>query len=421
MTRSSPDPTYHAGNVQCGRDDGIIYAILMLGLFANGMGQSMLFTVLGPIAKEIGLAEVQVGLIIAASAATTAFVSPFWGRLADKYSRRVVFIFALTAYSLTSALFGFLLDLALVGILPTVATFTSLLACRIGYASLTAGMHPSAMAMTAEASSEKFRASRIALVGGAFSIGSVAGPVIGGLLTGISLAFPIYLGSALTLIASGLAWYLLREDTGKAKSLAAVSAAPTLRFYDNRIIYTFLSGVLFFICFSLIQQTVPFYLQKRFTLLAVAAAQNTGIAMTVLACLMVLAQLGFVSWIRWPPKILVTTGCLLAIVGLASLLCAGTMTAIFVGHGFIGFGLGLTYPALQTSASTAVGPGEQGAAAGIMGMAAALGYVIGPIVGTGLFAFSEHLPFVMAVAFFGICGTMFVYNSNPPKHHHEEL
>jgi len=370
-----------------------VYPILMFGLFANGVGQTMLFSVLAPIAHEIGFAEIQVGIIIAASAATTAIVSPFWGRQADRIGRKTVFVFGLAMYGVTSLIFGGLFALALDRTISVLLTFFLAVLIRVTYAALVAGLQPSAMALTASITTEKTRASGMALVGGAFSVGAVAGPMLGGIMTTTSLVAPIYVGGAFALVASVLAWAFLQE--GKEPTFK--TARKPLHFMDQRIVYVFLSCIFYFTCFAIMQQTVPFYLQERFGLDAVNTAHYTGFSMTALASAMIVAQMGFVSWLKWKPESLLYLGCLLSVAGLLLFLWSGSLFLVVASHIIVGFGFGLIYPALQASASIAVDPSEQGAVAGLMGTAAAIGYIAGPLIGTGLFSLLGWLPFVVAL------------------------
>ena len=61
---------------------------LKFGLFTVGLGQSFVFVIVPPLARELGLTEVQVSLVFAFSAVAWALTSASWGRASDKYGRR---------------------------------------------------------------------------------------------------------------------------------------------------------------------------------------------------------------------------------------------------------------------------------------------------------------------------------------------
>ena len=59
-------------------------AWLKFGLFTVGLGQSFVFVIVPPLARELGLSEVQTSLVFAFSAIAWALTSAAWGRASDK-------------------------------------------------------------------------------------------------------------------------------------------------------------------------------------------------------------------------------------------------------------------------------------------------------------------------------------------------
>ena len=55
--------------------------ILAAGLLCVGAGQSVVFITIPPIARDLGLTEVQIGSIFATSAFVWMLFSPIWGSL----------------------------------------------------------------------------------------------------------------------------------------------------------------------------------------------------------------------------------------------------------------------------------------------------------------------------------------------------
>ena len=75
------------------------------------MGQSMLFSILPPAAREIGITPFQVSTIFATSASLWVFVSPAWGRRSDRAGRRPVIIIGLLGYALSMALLALVIHI----------------------------------------------------------------------------------------------------------------------------------------------------------------------------------------------------------------------------------------------------------------------------------------------------------------------
>ena len=59
--------------------------ILLLALVAVGFGFTVLFAILGPLGREVGMSELQISSIIAASSLVVFLASPRWGRLSDRW------------------------------------------------------------------------------------------------------------------------------------------------------------------------------------------------------------------------------------------------------------------------------------------------------------------------------------------------
>ena len=68
---------------------------LKFGLFTVGLGQSFVFVLVPPLARDLGLSEVQTSSIFAISAFAWALTSAFWGRTSDKYGRRNIAVLGL--------------------------------------------------------------------------------------------------------------------------------------------------------------------------------------------------------------------------------------------------------------------------------------------------------------------------------------
>ena len=70
---------------------------LLFSLVSVGMGFTVLFPVLAPLGREIGLSEFQITAIIAASSLTVFLSSPIWGRTSDQWGRKRVMLIGLFA------------------------------------------------------------------------------------------------------------------------------------------------------------------------------------------------------------------------------------------------------------------------------------------------------------------------------------
>ena len=61
--------------------------LLFVCLMALGMGHSLFFAIFPPLARDLGLSEVQASTIFTLSAVLWVLMSPFWGRRSDGWGR----------------------------------------------------------------------------------------------------------------------------------------------------------------------------------------------------------------------------------------------------------------------------------------------------------------------------------------------
>ena len=80
--------------------------VLFLTIFVAMLGLSVLFPVLAPLARELGLSPAQVGAFSTAYSLLQFLCAPFWGARSERVGRKPVLITGLLGFSLSFALFG---------------------------------------------------------------------------------------------------------------------------------------------------------------------------------------------------------------------------------------------------------------------------------------------------------------------------
>lgn len=164
-----------------------VFLVIVIDL----VGFGLVIPLLPFMAPSLGGDASDVAFIMITYAVGAAVIAPLWGRLSDRSGRRFALVLALLASSaahvvtaLSDTLFQVYLGRALSG--------------------LAAGSLPVATALMADLSPPERRAKAMGLVGTAFGLGLIAGPVLGGLLTGDSESFalPFYTAAAMSFIAA---------------------------------------------------------------------------------------------------------------------------------------------------------------------------------------------------------------------------
>jgi MFS family permease len=375
---------------------------LLLAAAAIGFAQTVLFAILAPLGREIGLVEVQIGAIISASSLTLFLVSPFWGRASDIWGRRKILLIGLFGYSAGTVLFAGVFQMALLGYLVPLTALVLLILTRVANATVMAAVSPSANAYMADITTIDDRIKGMGAIGAAGNIGSILGPAIGGLLASISLLTPLYFSVLLTLAAAVLTLFALPE----LPKVTVVKKRPRLKYSDPRIFPLVVAGVLLFMGFAIVQQTIAFRFQDEFALSNVETAKIVGFSLMFSAAAALFVQLLVLPRLSVRPFVLLRMSMPVMMTAFAIMAMGDSQSMYILSMCILGMGMGLAGPGFMAGASIAVSSEEQGAVAGIAGSCPPLGFAIGPLLGTYLYSIDGALPYWFA---FGSYFVLFIF------------
>ncbi|TVS11804.1 MAG: MFS transporter [Gammaproteobacteria bacterium] len=373
------------------------FLVLFSCMIAVGMGQTVVFAVLPPLGREIGLAEIQVGAIVSASSITFFLASPIWGRVSDRIGRKRVLLIGLVGYTLGTVLFASGFQAALVGLLAPTAAFIFLTCARMAQATVMSATPPAASAYVADITDARTRTRGMGGMGAANNLGAIIGPAIGGLLATVSLLLPLYFAALMTLLAAATVWWLLPEPPRQA---AQQIKRERLRFTDRRILPFVIVGVLMFVGIAVAQQTLAFRFQDLLDLTGQETARLFGFAMMTAAALSLFAQGVIVQRMELSPLTLLRLAIPLLIAAFVMMTLAQGSALLFLGMALMGLGMGMAAPGFMAGASLAVRQDEQGAVAGVTSACPPLGFTIGPLLGTALYQIDPQLPYLVTTCLY---------------------
>ncbi|MFT4939486.1 MAG: MFS family permease [Paraglaciecola sp.] len=367
---------------------------LLLAVAAMGFAQTVLFAILAPLGREVGLVEVQIGAIISASSLTLFLVSPLWGRASDIWGRRKVLLIGLFGYSVGTVLFASVFQAALLGYLVPVTALILLIVTRVANATVMAAVAPSANAYMADITTVTDRIKGMGAIGAAGNIGSILGPAIGGLMASISLLTPLYFSVFLTLAAAVLTLYALPE----LPRPKVIRKPQRLKYTDPRIFPLVIAGVFLFMGFAIVQQTIAFRFQDVLGLDGTQTAKIVGISLMFSAAAALFVQLVVIPHLHVRPFVLLRISMPMMMISFAIMALAQTQSMYMLAMCILGLGMGLAGPGFMAGASVAVSSEEQGAVAGVAGSCGPLGFTVGPLLGTYLYSIDGALPYWFAFA-----------------------
>ena len=272
-----------------------------------------------------------------------------------------------------------------------------------------------AQAIIADSTDKENRAKGMGLIGAAFGLGFIFGPVLGGIFVRFGLAAPAFIAAALSTINWVFAFMKLPEtNPGKRfESSKVVSVRPQLSWAalkhaarHPQVGFILFMFFIFSASFSMMENVLGLFIQHYWVPLGSLgtemegkqSASLTAYMLIVVGCTATLVQGYFIGKLanRFGERKLLATGP--ALVGLSFLLIP------FIGWsgvypGMLGIaivmacGTGITHPSLSSLISRSVDPDEQGGALGLGQSLAALGRVLGPSVSGLLFQVYPGLPF----------------------------
>ena len=152
----------------------ILFTVVLIDLIGFGI----VIPILPFLSPQLGADNIDIALIIVTYSACAGICAPFWGKLSDRRGRKPVIMFCLAGGALSYVMLGLASELWMVFLAR-------------GFAGVMAGNFGVASAMMADITTPENRARGMGLIGAAFGLGMVLGPLLGGLLAGDSGSFTL--------------------------------------------------------------------------------------------------------------------------------------------------------------------------------------------------------------------------------------
>ena len=351
----------------------LVFFVIVVDLIGFGI----VIPILPFLSPQLGGGTDDVAFILVSYSVAAAFFAPVWGRLSDRVGRRRILGICL----LGGAASHFLLA-------ASDALWMVYLARAV--AGVMAGSIPVATAVIADASSPDQRSRAMGLIGRAFGVGLILGPVIGGLLARNDNDFtlPCIVAGVLSGMAALMTFTLLPASQPHRPDEGAASTSISLFQLVQR------SGFFLFIaqfCLHTCAVSAAIYL---FPLWVADGhgwqAQEVGLFFGLVGVVMIVTQgnilgrmtdrFGNVGVLRGA-ALLFSTSLLLS--GWVSGIWAMTLVSLCVFSSAT-----LCLPILNTIASHLVAPSWRGQFFGMTASSSAVGRVLGPLIAAVLLAYS---------------------------------
>ena len=355
---------------------GFIFITMLIDV----IGWGIIIPVIPGLIEELIQGDIseaaKVGGWITFAYAITQFVfAPLIGNLSDQYGRRPIILISLL---------GFTLDYILLALAPSI---TWLFIGRI-IAGITGASITTASAYIADISTIENRAKNFGMIGAAFGLGFIIGPVIGGLLGQYGARVPFYAAAALCFLNFLYGYFILPESLPKEKrSVLNLKKANPIGSFLHLKKYPKLIGLassmfLLYVASHAIQSNWSFFTMYKFNW----DEKMVGISLGVIGLLVALVQGVLIRWVNpWlGNEKSIYAGFFLYSLGMLLFTFANQSWMMFIF--LIPYCLGgIAGPALQAVISIQVPETEQGKIQGTLTSLMSASAIVGPPLMTGIF------------------------------------
>jgi DHA1 family tetracycline resistance protein-like MFS transporter len=381
---TSPSPAAAPGDPAAGRQAAMPF--IMITVLIDMVSIGLIIPVLAPLVGTFTSSQSEqafwYGAVTIVFGIANFFGSPILGRLSDRYGRRPVLLIGFSGLALSFIVTGLATALWM---LLVVRLFSGAMQSNISVAN----------AYVADITAPAERAKAFGKLGAMLGMGFILGPVIGGLLGGISLHLPFFFAAGLAIVNWLYGFFVLPESLPperrrpfvlrEANPISALRGLVELKGVGSLVIVIALSALAQFMTHT----SWVLYTTFKF---GWGPTQN-GWSLFAIGLMSVLVQGVFLSRLlhRFSPQ-------RLAIMGLvSSSICyvlwgaatEGWMLYAVIFINVLGFAVSA---AMQSLIANAADPTTQGRTAGAVGSLNSMMAVLAPAIGAPLLATVSHLP-----------------------------
>lgn len=320
---------------------------------------------------DVGEIALWSGLSLGVTPAITAFMAPLWGRLADRFGRKIMVQRSLVSFVFVMAAMAYVTE-------PwQVFALRALQGLFAGYGALT-------LTMAADSAPREHMAYAIGFVQTAQRLGPALGPVIGGVVAqavGLRHAFFVTAGFYLFAVIVVTAAYDERQvftRGGSGDAGGRITFRSVLAFENFVLLIAVVFGLqfvdrsfgpvlpLFVASLGTPPANVPLLAGTLFSISAGAGAFGNHL------CGRIMRPRG--------PRRVIAVACAVAGCGVAGFVLAGNAWWLALPTAVFGVAIGTATTAAYTAASSVIPPGARGAGFGLLTTASLVGLAVSPIV-----------------------------------------
>lgn len=342
---------------------------IFLVVFMDLIGFGIVMPILPLFAREFHAQGWQLGVILSAYSFMQFLVAPVWGKLSDRVGRRPIILLSLFGSTLSYLIFA------------SSHNLWWILASRLMAGACGANIGV-ATAYIADITNKENRSKGMGLIGAAFGLGFIFGPVMGGVLLNhhYGFAIPGYLAAAICGINWILAiFYLPESRAGSGVSTTSNHLLKDWEYVTQKPILLLLVMLCFLtnLSFTLWDSTFALFVAGKGY-----SPHGTSYLFAYIGFVVALLQGGLIGRLvkkYGEPRLMMVSLAAFA-VGLAFMPLFPSVWWIVLALTILGLGNGLNRPVIYGLVSKATSEDEQGLVLGVVQSASSLARIIGPLM-----------------------------------------
>ncbi len=354
-------------------------SIIFATVFIDLLGFGILIPILPIFAsKQLHISDFEIGMIVAIFSLIQFLFNPILGKVSDKIGRRPIIVTTLLITASSYILFSFAHSFLLLFLSRMLAGFGG---SNIGVA----------QAYIADITTKEERAKGMGMIGAAFGLGFLFGPMLGGFLSHFGYEYAAYGSAAFSFIAFIFAFFFLPESKKITSEKTEINyKIIDLRFAKETLKHPII-GLLIFVFFLLVFSMANIY--GTFPLIGSKLYNFTNRDIIYLYVIMgligALIQGGLMKVLskRISDSRLVIFGMICLTIGLGLIPYGVNFTGVVVAIVILSVGNGILQPVVVSMISKYSPEHNQGATLGFSQSISALGRVLGPLWGGFSYSF----------------------------------